>query len=267
MNKKYLFLVLFCSIFLAGCSKVDNTKQVSPNKYISLIAVCSAAGNIYKESDELSPDNKPDSVVIRTKDCKECLDRNGRPTGYLGDGTVKVDCGNCDFDGDGDVDDSSWGSQEILEVKQEPKDKPKKFQFYPEISDELAEKVWKEIEWHNYTKTAISEANKRKTNILVLLDYEPPGDQWKEKDIVDLVEQKFTSVFGSLDVQTESEWASFSPKHKLVEKTDMGFKFKSYPIICVLSPNGTFISDKDKVFSKVPQDKETLITLLNSLGS
>ncbi len=206
----------------------------------------------------------PDDDELRRKtprpvsDCDECLDSDGNPTGYVGDGTIRKDCVYCDSNGDGNNADPGYGDVEPEIPAYGERDKQDKIKFVP---DKLDLDIVSELVWNTSTASATSKAAEKDLPILVLLSEESPSTVWDSGLVKLYVVNNFVLLKVNLsDMEARKAWAESakgSDRFKDGELLD--------PTLTVLSKDGKFLYDQTKGFKVVPTNSLELLEVLKSL--
>lgn len=167
MKQIQIITAILLALATSGC--IDRRQDIKPDRYIGLIAVAAAVanttqGNNTRPVDPVVPD-KPDGV-IRTEDCDTCAQK-----GWLGDGRPRTDCPDCDYDGDGDVNEplsiflsqaegSEYKTQHFSSiVEAKTKEKPILVVFADEVPELLEIKLVDEYISKNYAVVILSNTN------------------------------------------------------------------------------------------------------------
>jgi hypothetical protein len=261
MNKAILPVLLCGAIMISGCVE-RRAPDLNTEAFDFFVGQAIA---VMKLENKVGPNRPiPDDDELRrntprpVSECDECLDSNGNPVGYVGDGTIRKDCVYCDSNGDGNNADSGYGDSEPEVPAYGERNKQDKIKFIP---DKLQLDIVPELVWHTSTAAATAKAAEVDLPILVLLSKDSPSEVWESGMTKLYILNNFVLLKVNLsDLDAKKAWAESakgSDRFKDGELLD--------PTLTVLSKEGKFLYDQIKGFQAVPDNSLGLIDVLKSL--
>ncbi len=251
MNKIYILLLI--SVICVGCKENIFIPKPSPDKYLNYVVVCAGGTSIDRVSVP-SPDPEPSpEEATKTKDCQECGQQ-----GFFGDGRPRRDCPYCDYNEDGNNQESL---NEVIRIWKDKK-RGEVILDIDETEDFLAEST---ISWLGNSPESLAKASQENKAVLILLSSDSPSDIWDNEEIIGFVDQNFVPLWGKMSLpEYENAWASRAIGTSNVTTQD-GISTFTGPVICVLNNKGQFITNSDDTFHSVPNDSLELMDILNQM--